>query len=93
MGPIDMLVVHPGSWAEVSEADRAEYQAAAEARGISVEVAGSARDELVVIRKAGDRSSRSLDVGIYNGVIRCRRLAWEHELRRLLGRSDPCFPA
>ena len=92
---VDAIVIAPHDWRAVPESTQELYRRTASERGIRLEIReGGVDGGLLLMGRAEEegRSFRHLAPIEYYGVIRCRRLPWEHALRAQLGLWDPCFP-
>jgi len=89
-GELATIVVRADEWFAADVADRHEYEAAAQSRGIVLAKGGGAAGDVLVVIRNGNPSSVTEAVS-YNGVVVCSRSPWEHEIRRLLDLGDLCF--
>jgi hypothetical protein len=87
---ISELVIFPGDWNRLSDAERGEYTASAATHGIALvlgPIETTNPDQLIVVTNDG-----TLGAPYYLGPVQCGRAHWEHNQRELLEMADPCFP-
>ncbi len=87
---ISQLVIFPGDWNRLSDADQSEYTASAATHGIALALGPSETsnpDQVMVVTNDG-----TIGLPYYFGPVRCGRAEWEHNVRELLDMDDPCFP-
>ncbi len=88
------IFVNPQAWADAAETDRHDYEAAASAHNVSVEMGGGAsRDAVILLHSVDGVAQMTFEDRSYGGAIACSRAPWEHALRLVLGLDDPCFAA
>lgn len=86
------IFVNPVAWGKAAEADRQDYEVAASAHNVSLEMGGGASPDAVILLHSLDGvAEMTFEDRSYTGSIDCGRAPWEHALRLVLDLTDPCF--